>query len=95
MQHFGKSNRFGVPAPKPGALPTGPHPEISDCIIHDGWGKSNQKMRGLGTGNTMRESLTAEQGNLTWAWRKSMMGLCIEGSVGHAEGYDLPHDGGT
>ena len=26
-QHFGKSNRFGVPAPKPGALPTGPHPD--------------------------------------------------------------------
>ena len=28
MQHFGKSNRFGVPAPKPGALPTGPHPDM-------------------------------------------------------------------
>ena len=28
MQHFGKSNRFDVPAPKPGALPTGPHPDI-------------------------------------------------------------------
>ena len=23
-----QSNRFGVPAPKPGALPTGPHPDI-------------------------------------------------------------------
>ena len=29
MQHFGKSNRFGVPAPKPGALPTGPHPDLN------------------------------------------------------------------
>ena len=28
MQHFRKSNRFGVPAPKPGALPTGPHPDM-------------------------------------------------------------------
>ena len=25
-QHFGKSNRFGIPAPKSSALPTGPHP---------------------------------------------------------------------
>ena len=28
MQHFGKSNRLSVPAPKPGALPTGPHPDM-------------------------------------------------------------------
>ena len=28
MQHLEQSNRFGVPAPKPGALPTGPHPDI-------------------------------------------------------------------
>ena len=27
MQHFGKSNRFGVPAPKAGALPTALHPD--------------------------------------------------------------------
>ena len=26
MQLLEQSNRFGVPAPKPGALPTGPHP---------------------------------------------------------------------
>ena len=28
MRHFGKSNRFGVPAPKAGALPTALHPVI-------------------------------------------------------------------
>lgn len=28
MQHFVQSNRCCVPAPKPGALPTGPHPDI-------------------------------------------------------------------
>jgi hypothetical protein len=34
MQHFGKSNRFGVPAPKPGTLPTGPHPEIFTAVLY-------------------------------------------------------------
>ena len=28
MQHLEKSNRFGVPAPKSSALPTGPHPDM-------------------------------------------------------------------
>ena len=34
MQHLEQSNRFGVPAPKPGALPTGPHPEIFTAVLY-------------------------------------------------------------
>ena len=40
MQHFGKSNRFGVPAPKAGALPTALHPDTTH-IIHDRSRKCN------------------------------------------------------
>ena len=28
IQYLKQSNQFGVPAPKPGALPTGPHPDM-------------------------------------------------------------------
>ena len=51
-QHFGKSNRFGVPAPKPGALPTGPHPDIelienARCGQICGQGNSTTVLRGF------------------------------------------------
>ena len=44
MQHFRASNRFGVPAPKAGALPTALHLDRFDLrIIHDKNGKCNHK----------------------------------------------------
>ena len=35
LQHFGKSNRFGVPAPKPGAIPNFAKPgyEVEDFAV--------------------------------------------------------------
>ena len=42
MQHLEQSNRFGVPAPKSSALPTGPHPDYMDDIIHYDTEKINQ-----------------------------------------------------
>ena len=35
MKNFGKSNRFGVPAPKCGALPTGLYPDTRYEILPD------------------------------------------------------------
>ena len=44
-QHFGKSNRFGVPAPKAPALPTGLYPD-NFFIINDIRRKSKGKISG-------------------------------------------------
>ena len=35
LQHFGKSNRFGVPAPKPGAIPNFAKPGYSVGVFSD------------------------------------------------------------
>ena len=35
MQHFGKSNRFGAPAPKPGAIPNFAKPGYSVGVFSD------------------------------------------------------------